>query len=134
MHRFEILPHTADVEIEAYGSDREELFRAALMAMFAAAEPDFSSGEVVERPFRLVSPDTEVLLVDFLNEAVASSDAEHEAYDNVRFSRLTEQEAEGTFVGRRVARFAVQIKAATHFGLFIKAEQRGLSAHVVFDA
>ena len=117
MHRYEILPHTADVRVRALGSTRAGLLIAALKGMFSAAVPRYV-GEPTEtrRPFKLESGDFNALLVDFLNEAVSLSDMNHEAYEDVAFTLITDTKAEGEFVGKPVTGFETQIKAATHTG------------------
>ena len=127
MQRYEILPHTADVRVRAIGSTRAGLLVAALKGMFAAAGPRFAeSGDRVERPFKLEAPDFSSLLVDLLNEAVSLSDEDHEAYEDISFTLITDKKAEGVFVDRPVTGFETQIKAATHHGLDVKKNDEEL--------
>jgi SHS2 domain-containing protein len=130
---FELLPHTADVAVRAVGKTQEELFRSLLQGMFTAAEPREADGEIVERPFETDSPDMAALMVDFLNEALALSDINREAYRDVRFSALTGTHAAGVLVGKPVDGFETQIKAATHHDLQIKTAAAELEATVTFD-
>ena len=39
MKDFEMVPHTADIKIRAYGNTMEELFRHALQGMFQSIRP-----------------------------------------------------------------------------------------------
>ena len=137
MKRFEILPHTADIRIRAEGSTRPALFVAALQGMFAASGPE-SAGEKAEhvsRPFKLSAADFPTLLVDLLNEAIAASDTHREAYDDITFALVTDTKAEGAFLGKPVARFGTQIKAATHHELSVQKNAEGnWEATIVFDA
>ncbi len=137
MKRFEILPHTADIRIRAEGSTRPALFVAALQGMFAAAAPEFTPGEPehVERQFELAAKDFMSLLIDLLNEAIAVSDTNREAYDDISFTLATDTKAEGAFLGRPAARFGTQIKAATHHELAVQKNAEGnWEATIVFDA
>ena len=74
---YELVPHTADLKIYAYGITWEELFRNALRGMFASIKPKSPSIRYVddepqikkfssERKIVVHSPDRELLLVDFL--------------------------------------------------------------------
>lgn len=136
MHRYEILPHTTDVRVRALGSTRAGLLVAALKGMFAAAGPRFTEGaDRVERPFKIEAPDFASLLVDVLNEAVSLSDANHEAYEDISFSLITDKKAEGVFVDRPVTGFDTRIKAATHIGLDVKKNNEGnWETILTFDA
>ena len=136
MHRYEILPHTADERVRAVGSDREELLRAAMQGMFSAADPEYiEPPKKAERSFSVQSHDFNELVVDVLNEALYHSDTNYEAYDDIRFTRCTDTEAEGIFLGRAVSKFGTQIKAATRFDFEVKQDEEGnLEATITFDA
>ena len=141
MRQHEILSHTADVRVRAVGSTRAALIEAALQGMFAAAGPRTASveggepEEPVERSFEVKSADFPALLVDLLNEALFNSDTRHEAYEALRFTLITDTDAKGVFLGRPIAGFETQIKAATHAGLEAKKNEEGnWEATITFDA
>lgn len=98
---FDILPHTADIKIRAYGKTLEEFFRNALVGMFKAIGPkiDQSYGAGVStlpgdfkvevgRKIELEAIDYEVLLVNFLSEALYLSDVNNEAYLDAKIEKI----------------------------------------------
>jgi len=135
MKTFEILPHTGDVRVKAAGSTLAELFTAALEGMFDVAKPHFDvKAPTVERPFKIESADSSALLVDFLNEAIALSDANGEVYSSVRFDQVSDTTVVGSFLGKTVEGFDTQIKAATYHDLKLERNQDGeMEATVIFD-
>lgn len=131
---YEILPHRADMTIQARGKTREEALRCLLQGMFTAAEPRFEGGEDARRPFDVHSDDAQSLAIDFLNAVLAESDIHHEAYGDVKFTKLSDAEATGILIGRKVRGFETQVKAATHHDLHVSREPDGdWTMRVTFD-
>lgn len=134
MKEHRILAHTADLEVQAAASTREELFAAMLEGMAAGTEAEPAPGaRQTRRAFELSAPDAAMLLVDFLNEAIGLSGAHHEAYEQVEFDELGETRARGRFIGRPVTRFATEVKAATWHGLELDETGGRHHARVIFD-
>lgn len=133
--RFEILPQTADIRIKAMGATRAGLLIAAVKGMSAATGPRLvEKSKLVERKFDVSSPDFPSLLVDVLNEAATLSDTNKETYEDVKFSLITDKQAQGFFIGRPVSGFATRIKAATHQELDVKKNELDQwEATIVFD-
>jgi len=131
---FEMLPHTADLKIRAYGKDLKELFCNAVKGMFKSITPIFDGERESVREFSVSSHDLESLLVDFLSEALYLSDVHNEAYLDARITEISEQKIVGTLVGTKVKDFeAGEIKAVTHHGLRVKKEDDIWSAEILFD-
>lgn len=132
---FEILPHTADVAIRASGKNMEELLQALLQGMFAAAGPQWADDKTIERSFFISSSDTVALVVDFLSEALATSDINKEAYTEAKFFSLTDTSAKGILVGKPITSFETQIKAVTFHNLEIHRRPDGglFETTVTFD-
>lgn len=128
---YENLPHTGDVKVRATGKTKAGLYQEVLRGMFAAAAPSYvravePEGRVPkERPFSVVGVNAEEVLVNILNEAVALSDVHHESYEGIKFTLVTDQKAEGSFLDREITRFGTQIKAATHHDLQVKKNETG---------
>ena len=77
---YELLDHTADVIIRAYGKDWSEVFSSLGQALFAAML-DISAVEPKEcRNIEVESDSLEELVVDFLNELLVFKDAENLAF------------------------------------------------------
>ncbi len=102
MKKFEVLPHAAGSAVRVVASTRAGLITAALQGVFAAAEArvDEMNDEKRERPFSIVAEDFPALLKTLLDKAIIEGLANTEAYDEVRFTLITDKAAEGAFVGK----------------------------------
>jgi len=72
---FEIVNHTADVGIIAYGTDIKQAFANAARALFSLITELDDVAEVLHRDIELIAPDEESLLVEWLNELIYLFDA-----------------------------------------------------------
>lgn len=142
---FELLPHTADIKIRAYGTTKKELFRNALIGMFQAIHPIVPDCTVVNdrvicaalpecHPIELHASDEESLLVDFLSEALYLSDVHDQAYLDATIDELTDTYIKATVCGVNVTGFeVVEIKAVTYHELVIHKDDDTWHADIVFD-
>ncbi|MBI2099611.1 archease [Candidatus Uhrbacteria bacterium] len=146
---YEILPHTADLKIRVRGESKKELFSNSLRAMFMAMRPKAADcaweavggadtlkcAELgIVRQIKLKSVDEKALLVDFLSEALALSDANNEAYLGAEIVNLSETEIEARILGLPVSSFEEEeIKAVTHHGIEIKKTKDGFETEIIFD-
>lgn len=142
---FEMLPHTADIKIRAYGATKKELFRNALIGMFNSVQPLTDTCHVendrvvcdelpVAHDVVLKSGDEESLLVDFLSEALYLSDVYDEAYFDADIHELTANIVKATVRGVHITGFdVVEIKAVTYHELAIKKNDDGWQVDIVFD-
>ncbi len=142
---FEVVPHTADLKICAYGISYEELFRHALKGMFASIKP--KSPEItymddvphiahftVEHKVVVRSLDVETMLIDFLSECLYLSDVHNEAYFDALFSEFSDTELEATIFGVKIDGFeVVEIKAVTYHELVLEQIDGLWRACIVFD-
>lgn len=130
---YEILPHTADLKIRIFGKTKEEFFLNALLAMEESLKPDVKQ-RIVKRKIKIKSLDLAALLVDFLSEVLYLNQVNKEVYFNLEFSKLTDNELEGTLFGKKVERFGEDIKAVTHHDLRVQQKKDGTwEATVLFD-
>lgn len=142
---YEIVPHTADLKIYAYGITFEELFRNALKGMFSSIKPRSASITynddtptikqfTTERAIAVHSTDRETLLIDFLSECLYLSDTHNEAYFDARFTTFDEAELSGTIFGVKIEGFeVVEIKAVTYHDLAFEQIDGVWRATIVFD-
>lgn len=131
---YEILEHTADLKIRAYGKDLPELFSNILKGMFEACEPVISDKlSIINREIKIQSQNLESLLVDFLSEALYLSDVNNEVYFEAEFEKLTEQELNGKIKGKKIEGLKEEIKAVTWHDLEIKKVNNQWQATVLFD-
>jgi SHS2 domain-containing protein len=129
---FAFLDHAADVKLRVSGATREELFRNALRGMAAVQGPR-PGGWPVRRRLELEASTSEDLLVDFLNEALASAEVHGETYVAAGFRELTDRRLSATLWGVKVRGFSRQVKGATHHDLAIRHADGAWEADVVFD-
>lgn len=142
---FELLPHTADIKLRIYGKTLKELFRNALNGMFQSIGPHapgcikkedrlVCESLPIKREVKVIAPDIELLLVDFLSEALYLSDAYDEAYLDADIHELDEKQIKGTLHGISITGFdVVEIKAVTYHNLVVHEVDGGWQAEVVFD-
>ena len=131
--KFEVLPHTADFKLRAYGKDEEELFSHAVQGMFESLSPVWQE-ETVERSITVESSDIELLLVDFLSEALYFSDVYKEAYDKCVIEEISHTCVKGVLHGKKISGFeSGEIKAVTHHELSVRLRDGVWVADVLFD-
>ena len=125
---FEIVPHTADIKIRAYGFTFEEVFKNALKGMFASIKPCSQRIKYIDDKINISKYDIEhrvvvkslninLLLIDFLSKCLYLSDLHNEAYFDVRFNVFSSDELECVIFGVKIKGFEVaEIKAITYHG------------------
>jgi len=142
---FELIPHTADIKIRVYGTDLKEIFRNALVGMFQSVGPKARScrvehGRLVcdklpeHHEIEVQALDRELLLVDFLSEALYLSDVHNQVFLDVDIHELDDTSIRATIHGVTVEGFdIVEIKAVTYHDLFIRHVDGAWQAEIVFD-
>lgn len=144
MKQFEVLSHTADLKIRVYGKTLSELFEHACVAMFAAVgfQSDFCTKEngtfvcspvPQEHDIQITAMNKEMLLVDFLSEALYLCDVHNEAYVAVTMKRFSETSLHALVHGVKIKRFDLEIKAVTYHDLNFRKTADGWSVDIVFD-
>jgi len=142
---FEILPHTADIKIRAYGKTKKDLFCNALIGMFQAIRPIVPECHIENErvvcaslpechEVEITASDVESLLVDFLSEALYLSDVYNQAYFNAIIHECSDRAISATLCGVNVKGFeVVEIKAVTYHELEIKQHNGIWQVDIVFD-
>lgn len=137
MPKFELVEHTADQALRAYGHDMRELVENAAAGMLALLyiDPLPQAGETLERQVEAESP--ELLVHHALRELLYLLEDEALAPVTVQVSEANEHSA--TLQVSVVAREAVEsllgapIKAVTRHGLQITPHDDLLTVTIVFD-
>lgn len=140
----ESFDHTADAGVRIEAVSPAELLRETARAFLSVLmEPDaceWSEKDSQEIRVDLTAPDSESLLVDFLNELIYLFDSRR-----LIFPELIVEEvklgAGAVLRGRlrggpwdpRRHKLRTQVKAATYHGLEVRESEKGLSAEVIFD-
>lgn len=142
---FELIPHTADVQLRVYGATQEQLFTHALAGMFQIMRPQSSAcfeqhGRLtctsfsIKRQVDVSASDMEQLLVDFLSAVLSLSDIYNEAYGAITFIQCTPTHVQAYIQGVSITGFSgVEIKAVTYHDLAIRKSSTGFQVDIVFD-
>jgi SHS2 domain-containing protein len=131
--KFQFLSHTADVKIQIFGRTREELFKNALEALNSYLGKFIETKDFKEQKFKIVSNSIEILLIDFLNEALFYIQTENKLISKVEFRELTNNKAQGSFFLKK-AEIKKDVKAITYHDLALKNDQdENLSIIITLD-
>jgi protein archease len=134
---FEIINHTADIGIVAYGSDVEELFSNAALALFSLITEPESVEEKLHLNLVVGSEDRDSLLVEWLNELIYFFDANHILFNRFDIESLTHNELKATCYGEDFDPMKHKIKrgvkAATYHMLKLDKNSDGYKAQIILD-
>lgn len=135
---YEIIDHTADIGIRAFGRSRKELFSHMAEGMSSLIVPP---EEVKPRrwvPIKAQAKDWDLLLVAWLKELLYLFDTQHFLGKEFRIQRLEPTEIEATVAGETLDlnRHSVdkEVKAVTYCDLKMTQGPDGTwMAQVIFD-
>jgi SHS2 domain-containing protein len=133
---FEILNHTADVGIIAYGADLKQAFANAAIGLFSLITDLDDVNEVLHRDAELTATDEESLLVEWLNELIYQFDTEGIIFKRFDIARLDNTRLKARGYGEKVDksrhRLKTGVKAATYHMLKVNKGD-GCRVQVLFD-
>jgi SHS2 domain-containing protein len=134
---FEIIDHTADIGIVAYGSDIKEVFSNAALGLFNLMADLTDLDENIKREVGMSAEDIEVLLVEWLNELIYISEVDHIIFKRFEISELSNNSIKATCFGQKLKsgqhRLKREIKAATYHMLKIDKENNRYKVQIIFD-
>ena len=134
---FEIINHTADIGIIAYGTDVEELFSNAALALFSLITEPESVEEKLHLDLEVSSEDRDSLLVEWLNELIYIFDAKHILLNRFDIESLTHNELKATCYGEGFDpmkhKIKMGVKAATYHMLKLDKSGDGCKAQIILD-
>ena len=134
---FEILDHTADVGIIAYGADVKDLFSNAALALFSLITELESIEEKLHFDLKVSSEDRDSLLVEWLNELIYLFDVEHILFNRFDIESLTHNQLKAVCYGETFDpvkhKIKMGIKAATYHMLKLDKNGGGYKAQIIFD-
>jgi len=133
---FEILNHTADVGIIAYGADMKEAFANTARGLFSLITRLDDVEEVEYRDTELTASDQESLLVGWLNELIYLFDTTNILFKKFDISQLNDTQLKARSYGHKVDsskhELKREVKAATFHMLQIE-RNNGVKIQVLFD-
>lgn len=133
---FEIIDHTADVAIAAYGADMKKAFSNAALGMFSIITDLDIVNEKVIRDVEVTADEMKVLLVSWLNELLFICEVDKILFKRFDISELSDTRMLAKCYGEKINlkrhKFKAEIKAATYHMLEIE-EGNGVRVQVLFD-
>ena len=133
---FEIVDHTADVGIIAYGADLNQAFANAARALFSLITDLDDVEEFLHRDIELTASDQKSLLVAWLNQLIYLFDTENIIFKRFDVTKLNNRQVKARSYGEEVDgskhRLKTGVKAATYHMLKID-NGNGSQIQVLFD-
>ena len=134
---YEIIDHTADVGIIAYGADVKELFSNAALALFSLiTEPERIEAKL-HLDLEVHSEGRDSLLVEWLNELIYLFDVKHILFNRFDIESLTHNDLKATCYGEDFDpmkhRIKTGVKAATYHMLRLEKNGGGYKSQIIFD-
>ena len=135
MKQYELIDHTADVGVKAYGKTVAEAFEHAAEAMFDIITDESTIDSIGEYDIQLESPDLEQLLVDWLSKLLFLNDAENLVFGKFQVTidanRLSAR-VFGEKYNKKKHKMGVEIKAVTYH--IVQVNQKDpIFVQVLFD-
>lgn len=137
MKKFDVVEHTADIGIVAYGADLREAFANAAYGMFSLMADLEQVREETSRYIEAEAGDRESLVVSWLNELLYMFDVERIIFKRFDVLELTNTRLKADAYGEKVdtSRHELKsgVKAATYHMLKVSEDNGRCRIRVIFD-
>ncbi len=133
---FEIVNHTADVGIAAYGANMKQAFANAARGLFSLITELDDIREVLYRDIEVTATDKEGLLVSWLNELIYQFDTENIIFKRFDITELNNTRLRARSYGEKVDSSRHNLKTgvkATTYHLLTVDKEDGYKVQVIFD-
>ncbi|MBE0415909.1 MAG: archease [Dehalococcoidia bacterium] len=134
--RFEVIDHTADIAIAAYGADLRGAFANAAYALFSLMVDLEDVGDALCHEVEVTAADREELLVAWLNELIYLFEVENVLFKRFEIGELTKTRLRASCYGEKIDherhKIKIAVKAATYHMLKVD-EGDGFRVQVLFD-
>ena len=135
MKRFQLIEHTADTGLIAYGNSLAEAFANAAYGLFSIIAELKKVRETESQPVTVSAEDTESLLFNWLNDLIYIFDVEHYLLKRFDISEFTENSLKATCWGERYDpsrhQLKLGVKSATYH--MLKVDGKRNTVQVIFD-
>jgi len=135
MEKYEIIEHTADVGIKAYGKTLAEAFEHAAKGMFDIITDNSKIDAVGQYEIQLDAPDLEQLLVDWLSELLFLNSAKNLVFGSFKVA-IDENHLSAQVFGEEYDtskhKMGVEVKAVTYHMLEVK-DTEPFYVKILFD-
>ena len=137
MKSYEIIPHVADVRLQAKGASLDQLFENALEGMNRILCKDydrFLNKHLFAKEIAITAYDTTSLLIDFLSEVLTLSHIHHAIFCKIEFKKLSDTTLEAKIFGTKTKEIEKDIKAVSYHEAQIKKNKKSFyETTLVFD-
>ena len=137
MKRYEIIDHTADIGLRAYGKDLKQLFTNAACGMFGILADLKNVRPKESLEIKLKAPNIEELFLSWLGELLYQYNSKGIIFKEVLIDKLNERsvsaQARGEKLDLKRHRLKTEIKAATYHELKVQKVKDTWQGEVIFD-
>jgi len=135
MKRFQLIEHTADTGLIAYGTNLAEAFASAAYGLFSIITELNRVREAQSRPLTVSAGDIEGLLFNWMNELIYVFEVEYLLFKRFDITEFSEHNLKATCWGERYDpsrhQLKLGVKSATYYMLEVDAEKNRVQ--VIFD-
>ena len=135
MKRFQLIEHTADTGLVAYGSSLAEAFANAAYGLFSIIAELNRVKQVESRKATVTADDIEGLLFNWLNQLIYVFEVEHLLFKRFEITEFTEHNLGATCRGEKYDpsrhQLKLGVKSATYHMLKVDGEKN--TVQVIFD-
>ncbi len=135
MKRFQLIEHTADTGLIAYGTNLAEAFASAAYGLFSIITELNRVREAQSRPLTVSAGDIEGLLFNWMNELIYVFEVEYLLFKRFDITEFSEHNLKATCWGERYDpsrhQLKLGVKSATYYMLEVDAEKNRV--RVIFD-
>jgi len=135
MKPYELIEHTADVGVKAYGKTLAEAFEHAAKGMFDIITDESTIDPIGQYDINLEAPDLEQLLVDWLSQLLFLNGAENLVFGKFEVTLKGTQLTAHIFgenYDTKKHRMGVEIKAVTYHMVQV-SQKNPIFVQVLFD-
>jgi SHS2 domain-containing protein len=137
MKRFEVIEHTADTGIRAFGKDLKEVFENAAYGMLSLVADLSKVQEKESRDVAVEAEDREELLVEWLNELLYLLEVDGLIFKSFKIGEIDDHHLKAKVFGELVDRekhdLGIDIKAVTYHMLKVARTDNAWETQVIFD-
>ena len=134
---YKTFEHTADLGVDVYAANIEELFSNAALAMFTEMLDQAPPLGDLEFQIEVRGADREELLVRWLNELLFLSQTKGVAFGGFRKLKVDSESISATALAADIEkaglRAKVEIKAATYHMIAVEETGEGFRGRIIFD-
>ncbi|MFC2002770.1 archease [Chloroflexota bacterium] len=135
MKRFQLIEHTADTGLIAYGNSLAEAFANAAYGLFSIMSELNKVREVQSQMIEVGAEDVEALLFNWMNQLIYVFEVEHLLFKRFAVAEFTEHNLKATCWGETYNpsrhELKVGVKSATYHMLKVDGEKN--MVQVIFD-